>query len=200
MRVAAVLLSAGGVDAVQFPEVARAAGVTRQFVYRFFPNRQALIVAVLEDFATVLDRRFMERAAHHLPRDMAEATRVFVEAVCDTMEELGSGAWRLLATRNGDAEISRVAGDIEERLMAPWRPRIAATTGADRQEVAVLAGMIVAAGRVVLEQWIAGELDRDAAATLATRGVVGLLAAFSRAGHGRVPVDRARPRPVRRQR
>jgi hypothetical protein len=109
------------------------------------------------------------------------------------MEELGSGAWRLLATRGGDAEIARVAGDIEERLLAPWRPRIAETTGADPREVAVLSGMIVAAGRVVLEQWIVGELDRDAAATFATRGVTALLAAFTRADRASSPKRRPQP-------
>ena len=40
-----------GFSAVGSAEVAAAAGVTRQLVYRFFPSRQALIMGVLEDLA-----------------------------------------------------------------------------------------------------------------------------------------------------
>lgn len=179
VRAAAELLTQRGVVAVQFPDVAAAAGVTRQFVYRFFPNRQALLVAVLEDFADELGRRFAASAAHRLPADIAEATRIFVEAVCDSIEAKTAGPWQLLGAPGDDPDVRRIASEIEERLLAPWRPRIAVTTGAGRREVATLARMIVAAGRVVLDRWNAREITRDEAARDATRGVSALLAAFT---------------------
>jgi AcrR family transcriptional regulator len=184
VRVAADVLTTRGLEGVQFPDVARAAGVTRQFVYRFFPNRQSLVLAVLEGFAEGLSHRFAAQAARHFPSDVAEATRIFVEAVCDTIEEHGAGPWRLLGAPGDDAQVQRIAHEIEERLLAPWRPRIAVATGASRREVSTLARMIVAAARVVLEQWNRGELTRADAARDATRGVAALLAAFTTSGNG----------------
>jgi hypothetical protein len=48
--------------------------------------------------------------------------------------------------------------------------------------------MLVAAARSVLEEWYTGAISREDAVRHATRGVSGLLAAFS-----------ARPRPARRR-
>ena len=39
LRVASEILARGGAERVRIPEVARAAGVTRPIVYKFFPNR-----------------------------------------------------------------------------------------------------------------------------------------------------------------
>lgn len=184
---AARLMSEHGVDAVQFAEVATAAGVTRQLVYRFFPNRQALVMAVLEDFAAELTRRFGAGATRVIPGSLGDAARVFIEAVCDTIEAKGIGAWRLLDAKGPDPEIARLGQEIQDRLVAPWYARIAATTGAGEREVTALARMIVAAGRAVLDLWYAGGLTRDEAVRDATRGVTGLLGAFTVPRAGRAP-------------
>jgi AcrR family transcriptional regulator len=176
---AAALLARGGPEAVQFGDVAAAAGVTRQLVYKFYPNRPALVIAVVEDFARALTGRFAARAAGGVPESLADATRLYVEGVCDTIEAKGVGAWRLLDARGPDAEIAGLAAGIETRLVAPWRARIAATTGASRPEVTALARMIVAACRAVLDLWYGGELTRDQAVRAAARGVSAMLDAFS---------------------
>jgi len=62
LRAAAALMTTHGVDGVQFADVAAAAGVTRPLVYRFFPSRRALIMAVLEDYAEDLTVRFARGA------------------------------------------------------------------------------------------------------------------------------------------
>src|SRR5690348_16610388 len=87
VRAAAELLSERGVDAVQFADVAARAKVTRPLVYRFFPTRQALLIAVLEDFTEALSRRFFENAARAMPGQMEDVTRAFIDAICDTIEE-----------------------------------------------------------------------------------------------------------------
>jgi AcrR family transcriptional regulator len=178
-------MTARGADAVQFADVAAAGGVTRQLVYKFFPNRRALIMAVLEDFADELTRRFAAGGASSMPASIPDATRVFVEAVCDTIEARGAGPWRLLGTKGPDAEVAGLAREIDDRLLAPWQARIAETTGASAREVATLARMIVAAGRTVLELWYDGALTRQEAVRDATRGVSALLEAFTVAGRRR---------------
>lgn len=179
LSAAAVLLTREGVDAVQFADVAAACGVTRQLVYKFFPHRQALIVAVLEDFATDLQQRFGGNIARGFPESVVDATHIFVEAVCDSIEAKGFGPWRLLDAKGPDAEVARRARAIDDRLLAPWHARIAFATGASPREVTALARMIVAAGRAVLELWHDGTLTREEAVRGATRGVSAMLAAFT---------------------
>jgi AcrR family transcriptional regulator len=164
---------------VQFAPVAAAAGVTRQLVYRFFPSRRALVIAVLEDFSAELEQRFGRGAARGIPGNLVEVTRVFVEAVCDTIDEKGAGAWRLLDWKGSDPELGRLAREIEDRLVGPWHARIALATGASEREAETLARMIVAAGRAVLERWYDGVLSREEAVRDATRGVSALLQAFT---------------------
>ena len=180
LRAAGEVMTARGVDAVQFAEVATAAGVTRQLVYRFFPSRQALIMGVLEDLADDLTRRFGESAAHTIPGSLEAGARLFVDAVCDTIEAKGAGPWHLLDSRGPDPEVARLGRRILDRLVAPWELHIATATGVSEAEAAILARMIVAAGRAVLEQWYDGSLTREEAVRMSTRGVSALLQAFAR--------------------
>src|SRR5262245_16158108 len=175
VRVASDLLTSRGVDAVQIAEVASAAGVSRQLVYRFFVGRQAIIKAVLEDFADALTSEFGRHAMDRLPVDLAGATRVFVEAACDTIEAQGAGAWHLLDSKGPDPDVARVGRSIMDRLVAPWHARIAGVTGADERDAAIVARMLVAAGRAVLDLWCAGEIPRSEAVRHATRGMTALL-------------------------
>ena len=196
LGVAAELMSRQGVDALQFAEVAAAAGVTRQLVYRFFPSRQALIMAVLEDFAADLTQRFGEGAARSIPGNPGEVTRVFVEAVCDSIEAKGPGPWHLLDSNGPDPQVAQLGRAIQDRLIAPWRMRIAETIGITSREARILAQMIIATGRAVLELWYTGMLTRSEAVEAATRGVNGLLEGFrtTAIGSSRRPGGRVRRR------
>lgn len=177
---ASKLLSEGGVDAVQITEVAAAAGVTRPVVYRFFDNRQALMRAVLEGFEEALRRRWFNRATLGGPSDHFDAARVFVDSVCDTIDELGAGAWHLLGSHGPDPEVAELGRAIQRRLVEPWHPAIVAATGASEREVETASRMIIAAGRAVLDRWLEGELTREEATRDAARGVGALLTAFER--------------------
>lgn len=178
VAVAARLLTRHGTD-LAFSDLAAAAGVTRPVIYKFFPTRRALVAAVLEDFEAALRARFVEGATASLPGNLEEITRVFVDAVCDTIEAKGAGPWKLLDTDGPDPEIARMGRAIQERIVAPWRPRIAEITGASPREVLGASRMIVAAGRAVLELWYSGSLTREEAAEAATRGVSALLREFT---------------------
>jgi len=188
LRVAGRLMTDGGVDAVGFGQIATEAGVTRPLVYKFFPSRTALIIAVLEDFAAELNDRFGRGTTRALPANAADAARVFVEAVCDTVEDRGTGPWHLLDAKGPDPQVAARAEQILDELVAPWRLAIAATAGVDEREAGTLARMIVAAGRAVLELWCRGELTREEAVRDTTRGVTALVQGFgppARAGRSR---------------
>jgi AcrR family transcriptional regulator len=178
--VAATCLSRGGLDALQFTELATAAGVTRPVVYKFFPTREALVEAILDDFEGELTRRFLASAREATASSLPEATRIFIDAICDAIEEKGAGAWELLGGHASDVEAARLGRAAQARLMKPWRASIASATGASKEEVETVTAMIVAAGRAVLGRWYSGKLSRAEAARDATRGVSALLAAFTR--------------------
>jgi AcrR family transcriptional regulator len=185
LRVAAERMTTHGVDGVQIVDVAAAAGVTRPLVYKFFPHRQALIIAVLEDYAADLTERFGRGAMRTIPGTNAEVAQVFVEAVCDIIETRGPGPWHLLDSKGPDPEIARVAVAIMDRLMAPWRLRLAETAGINARQAATLARMIVAAGRAVLDLWCDGALSRAEAVRDTTRGVTALVEGFARTARPR---------------
>ena len=178
LRAAGRLMTSHGVDGVQFADVAAAAGVTRQLVYRFFPSRRALIMAVLDDYADDLTARFA-RGALRSTGTLDEVARVFVEAVCDTIEDKGAGPWHLLDSKGPDPEVAKLGEEILERLMLPWRSRIADRMGMSEREAATVARMVVAAGRAVLHLWLDGVLTRAEAVRDTARGVSALLEAFS---------------------
>jgi AcrR family transcriptional regulator len=193
LRVAGRLMTEGGVDAVGFGQIATAAGVTRPLVYKFFPTRTALIIAVLEDFADELATRFGRASAATLPANAVDAARIFVEAVCDTIEDRGTGPWYLFDAKGPDPQVAARAEQIFDGILLPWRRHIADTAGVGEREAATLARMIVAAGRAVLELWCRGELSREEAVRDTTRGVSALVQGFAAAAHGDV-TSRSRAR------
>jgi AcrR family transcriptional regulator len=179
VRVASDLLATQGVDRVRIPSVADAAGVTRAVVYRFFPSRQALLAAILEDFRTDLEARF---EAHG---DLLRTTRVrettvhsFVEAACDSIDAMGAGGWYLLGTRGPDPEISGLAGEHRSRLYEPWLSRVANVIDVPERLVPAVSEMVIASSRAVMRLYIERRLSRDEAAEALGRGVEALLREF----------------------
>ena len=180
LSVAGELLTDKGVDRLNIAGLAAAAGVTRPIVYRHFPNRQALIVALLEDFESTLTERFVSHAMSSIPGNITDITRVFVSVACDTIEARGAGAWHLLDARGSDPRVVKVGREIQARLMAPWKGAIGETTLSTEREVDTASRMILAAGRAVLDLWLEGLLTREEAVRDAARGISGILGAFSR--------------------
>jgi AcrR family transcriptional regulator len=176
--VAAEILDREGVDGVRIPDVARAGGVTRPVVYRFFPNRQAILMDLLEEFGSVLEARLEQSVGGGLA-DVEALLRSVFEAVCDTIEEIGAGVWKLLNSAGPDPEIESVAQSVRERLVLPWLERVAEVTRAPAPDVRALTAMLAAAVPAVLSQWLAGDLRRDEAMDSLLRGVGGLIRAFS---------------------
>ncbi len=179
VALAAAVISRRGVDALQFAELAHQAGVTRQLVYKLFGSRRALIAAVLDHFVHDVEARFAAGAARSAAATIEDATRIFVEAVCEAIEVNGAGPWELLDGHGPDPELALHGRKLLDRLVTPWLESIGAATGATPLEVVAVARMVVAAGRAVLAQWGDGTLTREEAVRYTTRGVSALLAAFT---------------------
>jgi AcrR family transcriptional regulator len=173
------LLTERGAEGLQINELAERVGVSRPIVYRFFPTRDALLVALLEDMEAELDRRMKEALLGVATGQLGDAVRAMVEACCDAIEAKGSGPWRMLDARGTDAELARVGRAIHARMLEPWHPLIRARTGLKTREASMLVAMLVAAGRAALDEWIDGRASRVRAVEAATRAVRALFAEFS---------------------
>ena len=178
LRVASEILARGGAERVRIPEVARAAGVTRPIVYKFFPNRKALLIAILEDFGDDLENRFRDQFSRLQSGALPEIVRGFVEVICDVIELKGPGAWYLMGSSDPDPEITGVGQQFLDRLSKPWLQEIAAVTGADQWETIALAEMIIAASWATLGLWIGGKLSREQTLEALMKGVLSLLQGF----------------------
>lgn len=181
IRVASDLLAARGVDHVRFPEVAEAAGVTRAVVYRFFPSRQAILVALLEEFRHDLEQRYAERAV--LLRDMrqiGEALRAFTEASCDAIDSAGPGGFILLGMDGPDPDTAAFARATRDALYRPWLTRVANVTGIREPMLAAVSQMTVASSRAALTLYLERRLTREQTVDAVTRGIRALLDEFAR--------------------
>jgi AcrR family transcriptional regulator len=176
---AARVLTEQGVEQLQITEVAARAGVSRPLVYRQFPTRKALVRALLEDFAALVNERFQKALLRALPGTIESITTAFVEASCDAIERRGAGPWQLLDARGADPEIARLGREIFAGLLDPWQVQLADFIGTTPARAESLLWVIVAAGRAALDGWIEGGLSREQAVRDATTAVSALLVAFA---------------------
>ena len=187
---AARILTEQGAEHLQITEIAARVGVSRPLVYRQFPTRHALVRAVLEDFAALVNERFQQALLRALPGTIASITTAFVEASCDAIEQRGAGPWQMLDARSADPELARLGRGIFARLLDPWQVQLAGFIGATPRRAASLLWVIVAAGRAALDGWIDGGLTRPEAVRDATTAVSALLVAFT------APEDEGAPAPI----
>lgn len=193
---AARILTEQGVEHLQITEIATRLGVSRPLVYRAFPTRQALVRAVVDDFAMLVQERFQHALVRALPGTMESITTAFVEASCDAIEQRGAGPWQLLDARGTDPELSRIGRTSFARLLDPWQAQLAGFLGATPRRAEGLLWVIVAAGRAALDGWIDGRLTRAEAVRDATTAVTALLGAFAVGPAAAVSPPKARaPRP-----
>lgn len=179
IEAATEILETRGADGVRIPEVAAAAGVTRPTVYKHFPNRQALLIAILEHFGEELRRRFNKALAEESP-SLEQALRGVIGAICDSLEEGNVGAWKLLISLGPDPEVERVVQEVRRQILQPWISRVRDVTDLPRAEASHICQMLAATTPPVLGSWLAGKLRREQAIEILIRGIKALLREFSR--------------------
>jgi AcrR family transcriptional regulator len=179
LRVTSDIIATDGIDNVRIPYVAAAAGVTRPVVYKFFPNRHALIKGVLEDFGEDYTRRVPDVADTTQALDVATTARAFIDAACDTIEARGSGGWQLLRSVGPDQEITAISNEFRGQLVQPWLGPLRSLTGVSAAESLALADVMVSGAGEILQRWIEGEFSRQQVATLLGRIILAVLSEFA---------------------
>jgi AcrR family transcriptional regulator len=178
LRVASDIIAQEGVDCVRIPHVAETAGVTRPVVYKFFPNREALIKSVLEEFRGELERR-VPQDLEGPNADVESITQGFIDGACDAIEAKGPGAWQLLRSLGPAPDVRAISQEIRDGLVAPWLVGLRELTGADETEARALADMLLAGAGEVIQRWIDEELSRTQVASLLQRSILAVLREFA---------------------
>jgi AcrR family transcriptional regulator len=95
-------------NSIRITDVARALGVTRQTVYRYFPNPEALLIVSAMRSAN----GFLDQFAAHLS-DLTEPAEAIVEGVAFAIEQLSGDRQfeHVLASRTRDGATAMVASD-----------------------------------------------------------------------------------------
>ncbi|MFE6761582.1 TetR/AcrR family transcriptional regulator [Streptomyces sp. NPDC057689] len=149
VRAARELLEGGDAEAVTFAAVARATGLARNSVYKYFPGRPELLAAVVEDaMPRWTDAIRTGMAAAHTPRERIAA---YVSA---QLELVRTGEHRIAQALAGvrDAKLVREsAGRAHAELLTPLIGALTELGEDDPRRTAVLLQGIVNAATTAIE-------------------------------------------------
>lgn len=174
VEAAARILEESGHDGFSTNAVAERAGISIGSLYQYFPDKEAVIGALLLRETSLLIEEVRAAASH---RDGRTAVEAFI-AACIAHQFRRPRLARLLDFEEArlplDADTRRVGEQVHElvvvMLSKPGLPHRPGTETAARDVVAVVKGMIDAGGQ-------RGEIDHDLLAGRVRRAVFGFLAA-----------------------
>ena len=176
IRAAAFVIESEGIDALRIPRVAAVAGCTRTLVYRYFPRREDLFVAVMAEFYEVLGKR-VPRSAHVAGMRALtdrDAARPLLEAIWDTIAEVGAAGLILYASPRLGVELAdrfaEVSAQRETFWLAPLRER-----GLTEIEAAAVARSASALLTEFIDRARTHEITREEAIDLGQRALAGMI-------------------------
>ena len=183
IRIAAHVIETEGIDGLRMPRVAELAGCARSLVYRYFPSREDLFVAVIAEFYERLEERLdpaAQRAGMRLltHRDLA---RPLLESIWDVVAEIGAGGLILYASPRAGVELGEALAEAAARFDARW---VAPLQEAGLTEVGASLVLRAALGLQIelLERHRRGEVSRDEAIDLGQRALAGLIVGLTEKG------------------
>jgi len=157
-----VLLSHGA-DRLTTTRVAERAGVSVGTLYQYYPNKQSLLFAVLEnhlDKVAVAVETASERARHKPLREMTrEVAEAFVAAKMERTD-ISMALYRIAADVGGPALIKRVSQRSRKALEAMLQTAPDAALPPDRFAIEMMFAAMAGATRSVLETGAAPAMVR----------------------------------------
>jgi AcrR family transcriptional regulator len=181
LRAAAFLIETEGTDAMRIPRVAELAGCARTLVYRYFPSREDLFVAVIEEFYENLGQRLSPNAAAAGMRSLTDrdAARPLLEAIWDSITEVGAAGLILYASPRLGVELADRFAEVSEQQHALWLEPLR-----ERGLTEIEAALVSRSAAAMLTEFIArsrsGEITRDEALDLGQCALAGMIEGFLR--------------------
>ena len=179
VRAAAFVIETEGIDAMRMPRVAEVASCARSLVYRYFPRREDLFVAVISEFYDRLEARVAPElhAAGMRALDDAAATRPLFEAIWDVLAEIGAAGLVLQASPRLGVELNERMGEESARMERAWIEPLR-EAGLGEIEASLVSRSAVALLTELLDRHRKGELSRDRALALGHRALAALVVAL----------------------
>lgn len=162
LGVARELLAAEGPESLRLPRLAEAAGVTKPVVYDHFPNRQALIAALLRDYGTYVVQQLMAALAPHLD-DEEGALRAATHAYFECVAARGASLARLASMMMVDPEMRAAGMRYRDKIFTLFAEHFARLAGVPTEAAKLPVAMLVAAGEEAVHQWESGTVSRELA-------------------------------------
>jgi AcrR family transcriptional regulator len=148
-----VLLSRGA-DRLTTTRVAERAGVSVGTLYQYYPNKQSLLFAVLEDHLDKVSTAVEEACGHARPKPLSEMVREVVEAFVDAKMErtdISIALYRIAADVGGPTLVKRAGQRSRKNLEAMLQTAPDTVSPPDRFAIEIMFAAMAGATRSVLE-------------------------------------------------
>lgn len=168
-----------GYEGARVDEIARRADVTRPILYRHFPSKLSMLVALVDRAGESLVQAMSVAPSEGL--DWRDSVRYDVAAYLDFVQKYGEG-YKLLYSAGLclDREVSRRISDIRKRITRIVEERIRFFTDmrkASDKEVEMIAVMLVGMVEEAANHWMNEKrVSRKACEEYLVRAVTGVLA------------------------
>lgn len=183
VRAAAHVIEYEGLDALRMPRVAELAGCARTLVYRYFPDRDALLKGVVSEYYETLEAE-LDRRRREYPTPEADvlgsplgASIEMFDVAFDVITELGLAGLMLRTSAHVSADVRQHTIKESARFGRRWVVPLREAGLSDlHAAIASEAGVAVLVEAV--HRWQVGELTREEAVELNRVSCLGLLAAL----------------------
>jgi AcrR family transcriptional regulator len=148
-----VLLS-HGTERLTTTKVAERAGVSVGTLYQYFPNKQSLLFAVLEDHLNMVSTAVESACDHACHKPLAAMVQAVVEAFVDAKmlrPDISTALYRIAADIGGPALVRRTGERSRKALAAMLRTAPDATVSQEAFAIQMLFAAMAGATRSVLE-------------------------------------------------
>ena len=181
LDVALSMLEKHGSDSLRLGDIAVTAGVTKPVVYRHFPSRQALLIAMIEDYA----ERFI-KSYHAIFKMGTESDKQpilqLIESGFNIQETSGVLMRQLMWSIGTDSQVEAARIRMLRRMLKEPIELAMHITGLSEPDARSFVAMSFAAGGAAMDQYNAGDLSRERAIEMARRGIVVMFAEFLKDG------------------
>ncbi|HZR82858.1 MAG TPA: TetR/AcrR family transcriptional regulator [Candidatus Binatia bacterium] len=174
LAVAQQILAREGADHLSLPYLAERAGVSKPVVYDHFPTRQALVTALIREYAAYVLERIWA-SLEGAQADPASVVRATTKAYFDCIEERGISLARLWASAAGDPDMEHWRQRYRDKLYSLFAETFAPATGSTAEEAKLSVAMLIAACEAAIEQWEAGLASRELAEEMQVELVLAVL-------------------------
>ena len=178
LQVAAKLVEAEGIEAVQMSRVAELAGCTRALVHRYFPKREDLLCSVLQGLNAKLEA-MVQTVGEPDGGDLDAWSKQMTEAVWDLLDDGGLAGVILISFPHVNPTLNAYVTNLRAALLDKWigavRPLVA-----DEDDAEFLVDLWISLVHRVALKRQSGVLDRDEAIKLHLRLGARVLSGFSK--------------------